>query len=73
MFFLLHLSPCIPSDASELAQVHIAVFMPTPLHAAIGDKWPVELLKQSTDTAFRDGIWAATKNERAPKEQPSSR
>ena len=68
----LHLSPCISSDASELAQAHIAAFMPTPLHAAVMGKCSIELVQQITETSFREGIKAAINNEMAPKEQTSS-
>ena len=68
----LHLRPCIPFDAPELAQAHIAAFMPTPLHAAVVGKCPIELLQQRTETDFREGIRAATKNEMVLEEQTSS-
>ena len=68
----LHLSPCIPSDAPELAKAHLAAFMPTPLHTALVGKCHTELLEEMTEMSFREGIKAATNNEMASKEQTSS-
>ena len=67
----LHLSLCIPSDASELAKAHNAAFMLTPLYAAVMGNCPIELRQQASETSFREGIKAATNNGIAHKEQTS--